>query len=300
MVCDQFPPGFGPRMGYLCKYLKREGCSVDVVSEYYEDTRYQFLCGNTHAEKTVAFYRKASEGGGRKGAWRKVMLADFLWGYKDRRMYKAVVSDSAWNNYDLVLCSTFRTFPLPAARRLARHFGVPLVADLRDIVEQYPDNSYILHGNAFGSGCLFRWISALAEKVFTARIQRQRNKVLRKADAVVSVSPWHQEFLKKFNQRSFLIYNGYDPEVFFPAPVADPVFRITYTGRLISANMRNPDLLFEAVARLRDAGKIHAEDFRLCCWKMKSHQYVPHSVASKCGGSYSLANAIMIMLSSGP
>ena len=99
LVCDQFPPGFGPRMGYLCKYLKREGCSVDVVSEYYEDTRYQFLCGNTHAEKTVAFYRKASEGGGSKGEWMKVMLADFLWGYKDRRMYKAVVSDSAWNNY---------------------------------------------------------------------------------------------------------------------------------------------------------------------------------------------------------
>lgn len=283
LVCDQFPPGFGPRMGYLCKYLKREGCSVDVVSEYYEDTRYQFLCGNTHAEKTVAFYRKASEGGGGKGEWMKVMLADFLWEYKDRRMYKAVVSDPAWNNYDLVLCSTFRTFPLPAARRLARHFGVPLVADLRDIVEQYPDNSYILHGNAFGSGRLFRWISALAEKVFTARIQRQRNKVLRKADAVVSVSPWHQEFLKKFNQRSFLIYNGYDPEVFFPAPVADSVFRITYTGRLISANMRNPDLLFEAVARLRDAGKIHAEDFRLCWYVDKDSMPVVQAWAKEYG-----------------
>ena len=32
ILCDMFPPAFAPRMGYLCKYLKRSGLEVHVVS----------------------------------------------------------------------------------------------------------------------------------------------------------------------------------------------------------------------------------------------------------------------------
>ena len=33
IVCDLFPPAFGPRMGYLCKYLKPLGWEPVVVTE---------------------------------------------------------------------------------------------------------------------------------------------------------------------------------------------------------------------------------------------------------------------------
>ena len=32
IVCDMFPPAFGPRMGYLCKYMRQAGWNPVVVT----------------------------------------------------------------------------------------------------------------------------------------------------------------------------------------------------------------------------------------------------------------------------
>lgn len=257
IVCDQFPPSFGPRMGYLCKYLSGEGIEADVVCEAHPDTRFQFLAGYAEHVESVAFYR-FEKGWKHTLEWILTMVADVLFSRKDRKMVRAVMRNRQMRRYDIVLCSTYRTFPLKAGFRLARKFSVPFVADLRDIIEQFPDKSYLSHKIPGG-----RFIGNFAGKTLTNRMLRQRNRILAKAMCVVSVSPWHVEFLKRFNPDTRLIENGYDPELFYPAPETDPFFRITFTGRLISLANRDPGLLFQAVSALARNERIRPEDFRM-------------------------------------
>ncbi|MDE5575462.1 MAG: glycosyltransferase, partial [Bacteroidales bacterium] len=262
IVCDAFPPEFAPRMGYLCKYLSRMGCTADVVCEQYsEDMRFDFLADSAHKVKRIRFYRSLSLPKPRWewGAW---AFRDLFFHAKDKKLVHEIQRDTEFLGYDLVLCSTYRTFPLRAAAILARHFQVPLVADLRDIVEQYPDRSYLTHRLPFAA-------------LITRHLLKERNRVLRQAAAVVSVSEWHREFLKRFNSNTCLIYNGYDPELFFPEHRADPYFRIVFTGRMISVENRNPEWLFKAISHLLRSEKINKADFRLCWYTdEKTRQYI--------------------------
>lgn len=43
ILCDMFPPAFAPRMGYLCKYLKRAGWTPYVVTEQINENMFAFL-----------------------------------------------------------------------------------------------------------------------------------------------------------------------------------------------------------------------------------------------------------------
>ena len=43
IVCDMFPPAFGPRMGYLCKYMRQAGWNPVVVTEWIDDQTFAFL-----------------------------------------------------------------------------------------------------------------------------------------------------------------------------------------------------------------------------------------------------------------
>lgn len=277
IVCDQFPPAFGPRMGYLCKYLVREGIRADVVCERHPDTRFAFLSGYADHVENVSFYRY--ENGWKHFAeWGITMLADLLFRYKDRRMVRAFLKNGRMRGYDLVIASSYKLFPLKAGWDLARHFRIPLVADLRDIIEQFPDKSYlnrrILPGTRIGE---------ILENRITTRMIRRRNRILEKAMYVVSVSPWHVDFLKRTNPRTVLIYNGYDPELFFPNPVPDPFFRVTFTGRILSLENRDPGMLFQAVSELAREGSIEPETFRLDWYVDKESRTILEKEARKYG-----------------
>ena len=56
ILCDMFPPAFGPRMGYLCKYMKRAGWEPVVVTERIDDNTFSFLKGETSVTY-VNFFR---------------------------------------------------------------------------------------------------------------------------------------------------------------------------------------------------------------------------------------------------
>lgn len=252
IVCDLFPPEFAPRMGYLCKYLKRMGHHIDVVCEQvFEDRRFDFLSESADSVKRVCFYRSLKQPKPML-EWGTLMLRNLLFHYKDKRFLKEIQKDKDFSDYDIVLCSTPLTFPLRAAAKAARMGNIPLVVDLRDIIEQYPDLSYLNHHFSFFN----RW--------YTKRLLRTRNEVLTKAAAIVSISPWHVNLLKQFNPNTKLIYNGFDHELFFPNPIEDPFFRITFTGHLINQNNRDPRALFKAVSMLLREGRIARNNFRLC------------------------------------
>ena len=212
IICDMFPPAFAPRMGYLCKYLTRMGWEVTVVTEYIEDNTFEFLTG--YADVYCVRYYKASGKISKHIEWMWVMFLDILFGYKDMKIINACIPLIKTNQYKGILCSTYRTFPLTAAKTLAIHTNLPFVVDLRDIIEQYASNEYISH--KFHT---FSWLDAFITKRFRKRLLRKRNNALEVADCVTTVSPWHVEVLKQYNPNVKLIYNGFDPELFYPQQI---------------------------------------------------------------------------------
>lgn len=256
ILCDMFPPAFGPRMGYLCKYMKRAGWTPVVITEQIDDKTFSFLQGDIPVTYVNFFHAKS--GLLRKLEWIFVLILDYLFHYKDKKMAKAASRLLEEGGYDGVLCSSYRAFPLPAARKVAEKYRLPLVIDLRDIIEQYAANEYIAHN--FRS---FPWLDKKVTAAFRNKLLRDRNEALEKADHVTTISPWHVERIKAYNPQTELIYNGYDPEIFFPEQHRTSRFVITYTGRLISLATRDPRLLFEAIARLDREKRISPEQFRI-------------------------------------
>ncbi|MDR2774502.1 MAG: hypothetical protein LBC19_07140 [Tannerella sp.] len=255
ILCDIFPPAFGPRMGYLCKYLRLNGWKPVVITEFIDEDFFSFLKGNAEVSYIRYYNRKGFAG---KVEWAVTFLRDIMFGYKDKRMYRKALMISKKQQFDIILCSTYRTFPLPAARRLACTAGLPLIVDLRDIIEQYAGNEFIERKlpKIFGLGRLIAC-------GFRKRNLAVRNKILRDAVCVTTVSPWHVSVLKAYNVNTQLIYNGYDPEIFYPSDKMTDKFFITYTGRLISPALRNPDLLFQAAEKLVKEKVITPDRFQI-------------------------------------
>lgn len=203
IICDLFPPAFGPRMGYLCKYLRNYGWEPVVLTEMVEENTFTFLASQCEAE--YINYYTAKSPFTRKLQWISILLLDLCFGYKDIRMYKEARKLVKNNKIDLVLCSSFRTFPLPAALKVATKYKLPLVVDLRDIIEQYTGDEFIAHSLPSLLG-----LNRLFISVFKRKSLRDRNRVLKKADYVTTISPWHVDILKQYNTNIELIYNGFD------------------------------------------------------------------------------------------
>ncbi len=132
------------------------------------------------------------------------------------------------------------------AGRLKDEFGMPWVADLRDLWTQnhYCDRPRLL-----------RTMERKLEK-----------RTLAKADALVTVSEPMADALRTLHGRTpvHCVMNGYDEEDGADAPVPlDPLFTITYTGTLYNGK-RDPSLLFSALTRLFDAGRLDRKKVRVC------------------------------------
>ena len=143
------------------------------------------------------------------------------------------------------MCSTFNEFPLNLAYKISRKLNVPLICDIRDLVEQFGYNLY--SRNKISNHSFNRFFTNLIRK---KRIYI-RNKIISKADAITTVSPWHKEYLNQFNTNVHLIYNGYSQEIFYSKDVKSETFDIIYTGRLLDPQAQNPELLFNAIEELK-------------------------------------------------
>jgi len=143
--------------------------------------------------------------------------------------------------FDLVFCTTFSTFPLRAALEVAQAKHLPLHIDLRDIDEQAPNSQYQAHR---------QWWARPFRKLYRAINIRRRNRVVRQAQSVTTVSPWHVDFIKQLNPRTSLIYNGYDQQLFVPHDMPTDEFRILYTGRIYESELQDPTLFVQVVGTL--------------------------------------------------
>lgn len=257
ILCDLFPPAFGPRMGYLCKYMMQTGWEPVVVTEKTGDDGFGFLSELVPNVKRVNYYHFNNKVL-RRAEWFLVMLLDLCFHYKNRKMVSVTEKELKKGGFGAVLCSTYRTFPLSVAAEVSQKYDLPFVADLRDIIEQFAGNEYISHPIHI-IPCIDKLIVSYIRK----HLLKERNEVLRQANYVSTVSPWHVEILKKYNPHINLIYNGFDPEIFFPAHHPTKRFILSYTGRLVSLETRDPKPLFEALQKLDNEELISPESVRV-------------------------------------
>lgn len=255
IMTDSFPPDMNPRMGYLCKYIKEFGWNPIIITIKRVDHKRNFKIPNLDSvDKHFYSPLKTTN----KIEWLTKKILDFITEYQERSFFKISKSSIAGKHIDAVLCCTWTNFPLKSANQIAHTYKIPLVCDLRDILEQYNISGF---GMYTPKHCKKTW--NLLTNIYKNNLITHRNNILRQADAVISVSPWHVEQLSKANSNTKLIYNGYDDDIFKPKTEKTEKFVITYTGRILSLEVRNPKLMIEAVKELIAEGKINDKDINI-------------------------------------
>lgn len=242
ILCEAIaPPAYSPRVLTLAQYLQDQGWQCTILTEECEQQAFDTDICTIY--QMPAYHN---------------LLADKLCYGKDKALYSYSVEKLDMASYDLIFCSTYYYFPLLAAQKLAKRYHLPLVVDLRDIAEQWGKELYFTRR-------LTPWkrLDYCIGKLYERKQLCMRNRVLKYANAVTSVSPWHKQLLAQYNEHTHLIYNGYDEQLFVAKDVKSEVFQITYMGKLYSTKLRDPRLLFAALRELLSEGQIDQEDLRV-------------------------------------
>lgn len=262
IITEVYPPAFNPRMGYLVKYLPEFEWDADIVTvNTLKDNNYKFLVGNNKIVRVNLKYTDTPHGIIRK-TWRLLNSKRYFRNNK-RPFIKEIISHFNQNEYAIILVSvSWELYILDAGMEISRRWNIPLIVDLRDIIEQKPKtiNSELT-------------IKTMMDNYFTGSFERMkirlRDKILKKAKTVTTVSPFHVKKLSTLNNNIKLIYNGYDPDLYNYVHIEKAnTFIIIYTGTVFDENEQDPSLLFEAVTRLEKNGIISNEYFRM-------HFYTP-------------------------
>lgn len=244
------PPSFLPRITNLCKNLDSNKWAPEIFTEKIKDVNYTTdLC---------PVFQMPYYDSNNKIYWSIKWLLHFLFQYKDFKLQKFIEKTTNIKDYDLIFCSISNLFPITTAARLSKKYNKPLIIDLRDIDEQWGKHKYLTHSISKSStinNFLYKQIEHLNIK--------RRNKALLQANIITTISPWHRDFIKNINNNTHLIYNGYNADIFYHKKIESNTFNITYTGRLIDLQFRNPNLLFEAIQQLDKEQKISPNKLKI-------------------------------------
>lgn len=257
IVCDAFPPAFAPRMGSLCKYIREFGWRVYVLTEKQKSVGSISDC-NADGYLELNYYNRDSQ-----AYWLCKFALDYLLNKKSSEMVALFKRNWSEVKFDAVLCSAYLSFPMAAAFKISKICDAPLVYDFRDLIEQFV-------GFEFAKHKIFGWklLNDALHKIRRKKIISERNRLMCKASAVTTVSPWHKGFIDAVLEHgdarcksAEVIYNGYDPQYFAPKKIKSDRFIIEYTGRVLDIDLQNPLLLFEALKKMKCGGTISASDF---------------------------------------
>ena len=230
ILADPFGrPSFAPRLRYLCNYLMRQGHQIAVYTEQFQP--FDFPHSYPIIEKPIAYHSTW------QWAWQS--LWSLLTDWRNRQFSQWVKEQVKEQDFDMVFCTTFSTFPLRAAYDIAREKNIPLITDIRDLDEQVPGAQYQSHR---------QWWAKPFSRWYKRVNIRRRNHVLSKANAVTTVSPWHVDFIRQYNSNVHLIYNGYDPTQFYAKDIPTDTFRISYIRRIYE--FQSTALIEQAVREL--------------------------------------------------
>lgn len=234
-------PGYLPRLRYLCDYLDRKGYAVTLLTETTEPLPF----AHNYPIETIRMYSGNTFDWFIKTVW--TLLTDW-----HNRVFAKRALSVLHGGFDLVLCTAFSDFPLGAAQRIAQKLNVPLICDIRDLDEQVDDSRYQYQHQQW-------WLMPFRRLYRTIHIRR-RNKVLRSANAITTVSPWHKEFIQNLTANSvpvYTIYNGFDEQQFYPENIRTEQFTITYIGSLFHWQLPALEKVKQAVEEISIQMDIH-------------------------------------------
>ena len=234
-------PGYLPRLRYLCDYLDRKGYAVTLLTETSEPLPF----AHNYPIETIRMYSGNTFDWFVKTVW--TLLTDW-----HNRVFAKRALSVLHGEFDLVLCTAFSDFPLGAAQRIAQTLHVPLICDIRDLDEQVDDSRYQYQHQQ-------RWLMPF-RRLYRAVHIRRRNKVLRSANAITTVSPWHKDFIQNLTANSvpvYTIYNGFDELQFSPENIRTEQFTITYIGSLFHWQRPALEKVKQAVEGIRIQMDIH-------------------------------------------
>ena len=241
------PPAFAPRIVSLCRHLSDKGYECVVFSDREQGVdAFSMPFGQWYQ---TAYYQSGNK--------TYKYLADKLFDVRERQFEAFIEAQANVDTFDAIFCSTCYYFPLQTTYRLAKKYRKPFIVDIRDLAEQWGNIPY----NTFSMGSS-RLTNGL-HRLFTALNIRKRNRVLAAAKEVITISPWHQQLLSRYNARTHLIYNGFDELEFYPKDVQTDSFLISYAGKIYNLLFRDPRLLFEALRQLLSDLPGLSKDLRL-------------------------------------
>ncbi|MBQ1874346.1 MAG: glycosyltransferase family 4 protein [Paludibacteraceae bacterium] len=227
-------PGYLPRVRYLCDFLSRHGYDVTLLTEQYQPLPFD----HAYPIHTIPMYSGGALDWALKTAW--TLLTDWHnLAFARKALHRLPITN---HQYDFVVCSAFSDFPLGAAERIAHQLDVPLICDIRDLDKQVDNSRYQYHHRA--------WWTRPFRRIYRAVHIRRRNRVLRAAQAITTVSDWHADFIRQFNPNVHTIYNGYDAAQFYPEDIPTDTFRITYIGSLFDWQRPALDKVKQAIDEL--------------------------------------------------
>jgi glycosyltransferase involved in cell wall biosynthesis len=259
IITEVFPPAFNPRMGYLVKYLPEFNWDSDIITQdSARDNNFKYLIENKRIvrvnlrhnqnEIPIGFIQKL---------WRLLNLKRHFRSNK-KPFIEEIKLNFRKEDYSAILVSvSYDLFVLEAGWTISKKWGIPLLVDIRDFLEQKP--SINSHNQGIRSILIYN-----VTKSFENVIIKLRNKILKNSIAVTTVSPYHVEKLSAYNNKVKLIYNGYDPDMFKPEVIERrKTFYIIYTGLIFKEDEQDPSILFEAVSQLDRDKIINSDRFRI-------------------------------------
>ncbi|MGH1364267.1 MAG: glycosyltransferase [Calditrichia bacterium] len=211
-----------------------ESCRVYRTSILEPYKIYRKLTGKQDSEKLPTFVLNENKNGGLKNkiaTWVRanVFIPDARIGWIPKATHegKRILKEE---NIDLIFASSPPHTVQLIAKKLAKHSGVPWVADFRDPWTE-----------AF-------WSASLKKNRFSSVLDARLEKgVLKSADAVITVSEGVKDMLgKKAENRYEVIQNGFEPLQDITADV--DTFSILFIGSL--SNYQNPEPLFKSIDSL--------------------------------------------------
>lgn len=122
---------------------------------------------------------------------------------------------------DVIFASSLPQFTHMIGMTLSREFGIPWIADHRDVIGQVPIPGYLSP------------IKKLVTRLYDGCIAFHDTKYERSASRIITVSQELADILHKRTRRSIdIIMNGFDEDDFFERdkPGKNPKLRIVYTG----------------------------------------------------------------------
>jgi len=255
ILADHYVPNFAPRMGYLVKNLSNTGYEFDILTGPDDgDIRYQSLVGNEKVIRCSLNKIKTSDSFLTNFYFTILRIPIF---YANSKQYIQTANKHLNpSDYQLILCSTAFSLPvLQAARIIAKKWDKPWIADIRDLHEQMSYNK-----NRSIKNNILRYLNT----PFSKHLIHLRNKNLRLATKITTVSPFNKDLLQKLNPNTSLICNGYDPDTFYPgATRKQEIFKLVYTGILIDY-CSDLNIFFQSIHQLYSDGKISPDTFSIC------------------------------------